>query len=227
MAIIAQIRIPADSFELGRILELESETTIQLEAVVPLGDKAVSFFSVSDEVRKPFENSVREHPSVDDLAEISRHGNEQLYSLRQSVSQDTFLQGVLEIHGQILIGKGTASEWAFELRFPTRDPLTEFQEYCSNACIKHVMGRVYSPVRSGVGVWYGLTPAQRETLLLAVNNGYYSIPRQVSTQELADELEISDQAVIERLRRAIETFVENTLLPMKVKETEEFTTPEE
>jgi predicted DNA-binding protein YlxM (UPF0122 family) len=62
-------------------------------------------------------------------------------------------------------------------------------------------------------------------LVLAVRNGYYSIPRQVSTQELADTLEISDQAVTERLRRAIETLVENTIIAMEAEETEEFTAP--
>ncbi|WP_249361517.1 helix-turn-helix domain-containing protein [Haloterrigena sp. H1] len=33
--------------------------------------------------------------------------------------------------------------------------------------------------------------------------GYYDIPRGCTTAELADELGISDQAVTERLRRAI------------------------
>ena len=42
--------------------------------------------------------------------------------------------------------------------------------------------------------------------------GYYSLPRQISTQEIADEFGISDQAVSERLRRGITTLVTNTLL---------------
>ncbi|GAB3704987.1 helix-turn-helix domain-containing protein [Halorubrum pallidum] len=41
--------------------------------------------------------------------------------------------------------------------------------------------------------------------------GYYEIPRGCTTKELADELEISDQAVTERLRRAIVALVTYTL----------------
>lgn len=41
--------------------------------------------------------------------------------------------------------------------------------------------------------------------------GYYDIPRGCTTKELADELGISDQAVTERLRRAIGSLVRHTL----------------
>ncbi|MFC7133943.1 MULTISPECIES: helix-turn-helix domain-containing protein [Salinibaculum] len=222
MAVIAHIRIPAESFELGRILELESGTTIELETMVPLGEKAVPFFSVTEEVHESFEQRVQNHPSVDDIVEVSRHDNERLYSLDWNIARDVFFQGVMEGQGQLLSAKGTPAEWEFELRFPTHEALSEFQKYCSNAHISLEVGRVYNPVRPGTGAWYGLTPAQRETLVLAVEGGYYSIPREISTQDLADALDISDQAVTERLRRAIHTLVENTLIAMEAAEAEEF-----
>lgn len=51
--------------------------------------------------------------------------------------------------------------------------------------------------------------------------GYYSIPRRVSTKDLADELGISDRPVKERLRRAISRSVRDTpLLPTKADEHE-------
>lgn len=49
-------------------------------------------------------------------------------------------------------------------------------------------------------------------LIRAIQAGYYSIPRQASTQALADEFGISDQAVTERLRHGITALVSNTLL---------------
>nr|WP_084383819.1 helix-turn-helix domain-containing protein [Halalkalicoccus paucihalophilus] len=65
--------------------------------------------------------------------------------------------------------------------------------------------------RSKSGPWFGLTPIQRETLLLAIERGYYEIPRQCTTLKLAEELGVSDQAITERLRRAIVTLVSNTV----------------
>lgn len=212
MAVIVNLRIPAESFALGRILALEGGGTVELENMVPLGERAVPFFSVSDEVRETFENSVNDHPSVQGITEVSKHDDERLYSLEWNVERDVFFQGIVEMDGSLLSATGTPATWEFEIRFPTHEALSEFQDYCSNAHLPLEVGRIYNPVKPGTGVWYGLTTAQRTTLLRAVRGGYYAIPREMSTQELADELEISDQAVTERLRRAIETLTESTLI---------------
>ena len=214
MAVIAHLRIPAESFELGRILELEESGTIELEDMVPLGEKAVPFFSVSDRVEESFEQNVENHPSVERILEVTRHDDERLYSLDWNIGRDVFLQGVIDLQGQLLSATGTVNTWEFEIRFPTHEALSGFQEYCSNAHIPLEVGRIYNPVRPGTGMWYGVTEAQRETLMRAVQGGYYSIPRRMSTQDLANDLGISDQAITERLRRAIVTLTENTLIAM-------------
>lgn len=222
MAVIAHLRIPADSFELGRILELDNEGTIELENMVPMGEKAVPFFSVSENVREAFEQNVANHPSVERIMEVTRHKSERLYSLDWNVERDVFFQGIVEMKGQLLSATGTTNTWEFEIRFPTHEALSGFQEYCVNAHVSLEIGRIYNPVRPGAGMWYGLTAAQRKTLVRAVEGGYYSIPRKISTLELADTLNISDQAVTERLRRAIETLTESTLIAMEDEKAEQF-----
>ncbi|AGN02064.1 putative DNA binding protein [Salinarchaeum sp. Harcht-Bsk1] len=222
MTVIAHLRIPADSFELGRILELESGTTAELENMVPLGERAVPFFSVSEEVRADFEANVQDHPSVDRIVEVTRHEEERLYSLDWNVGRDVFFQGIVELDGQLLSAAGTAGTWEFEIRFPTHETLSEFQDYCASAHIDLEVGRIYNPTRPGTGIWYGLTAAQRDTLMRAVHGGYYSIPREMSTQDLAEQLGISDQAVTERLRRAIVGLVQNTLIAMEEDSEERF-----
>jgi len=222
MAVIAHLRIPADSFELGRILELEAPGTIELENMVPLGERAIPFFSVSDTVRDSFEKNVKAHPSVSRIIEVTRHDDERLYSLEWDVSRDVFFQGVIDLDGQLLSGTGTAKKWEFEIRFPTHEALSDFQEYCSNARINVEVGRIYNPVRPGTSMWYGVTDPQRETLMRAVQGGYYSIPRQMSTQDLAEEFGVSDQAVTERLRRAVITLTENTLIAAQEELDEEY-----
>jgi predicted DNA binding protein len=212
MAVIAQLRIPATSFELGRILEMESGTAIVLENLVPLGETAVPFFTVSGDAHETFEASVRDHPSVTRLDEVGRHAEERLFSLEWDATRDVFVQGVVEHGGQILDGTGSADSWQFEIRFPIHDRLSEFTEYCDDANIDLDVGRLYNPTTPGNGIWYGLTTAQRETLMAAVRGGYYAIPRRMSTTDLADRFDISDQAVTERLRRAIVTLTENTLV---------------
>lgn len=212
MSVIAHLRIPADSFELGRILRLKSGASIKLENLVPLGERAVPFFVVENQVREDFQKRVSDHPSVERITLVNEHDHRTLYGLDWNVARDVFFQGILEAEANLLGGHGTADTWEFEIRFPDHARLGEFQEYCSNAQMALDVGRIYNPTRPEAGTWYGLTERQRETLMRAVQGGYYSIPRRMSTKDLAEELDISDQAVTERLRRAIVTLVENTLM---------------
>ncbi|WP_423746961.1 helix-turn-helix domain-containing protein (plasmid) [Haladaptatus sp. SPP-AMP-3] len=48
---------------------------------------------------------------------------------------------------------------------------------------------------------YGLTHRQEEALQLAISRGYYESPRQVSTEELAEEMDISQPSLSSLLRR--------------------------
>jgi len=57
----------------------------------------------------------------------------------------------------------------------------------------------------------GLTQNQYETLVAAINHGYFEIPRDVSMQELSEQLDVSHQALSERLRRAYRSLVASEL----------------
>jgi predicted DNA binding protein len=53
-----------------------------------------------------------------------------------------------------------------------------------------------------VGHGYDLTPAQEESLRVAFAMGYFSLPRESTAVEVAEALQISKSAFLERLRRA-------------------------
>lgn len=221
MSVIVHLRIPADSFELGRILQMETDTTIQLMSMVPLGEKAVPLFTVHNHATADFEAAVRRHPSVTDISIMSEHEDETVFALDWRVERDIFFQGLQDIRAHVLSAKGTTEQWEFELRFADHAGLSAFQQYCLDGNIQLEVGRIYNPTRPGVGPWFGLTEEQRSTLVAAVNGGYYSIPRRMSTQDLAEEFGVSDQAVTERLRRAIVSLVDNTLM-LSLEEEEDF-----
>lgn len=221
MSVIAEVRIPAEEFELGRILEMDAGTTITLETLVPLGDQAVPFFRVYDHGHNPFEGDVETHPAVEEIRLVSEHDDEALYALDWTVSPDSVLGGIRANDAQILEAQGGADTWAFELRFDTHGGLAGFQEHCATWDIPLEVGAIYNPTKPGSRPWFGLTAPQRETLVHAVREGYYEVPRTCSTLDLAEHFDISDQAVSERLRRGIRTLVENTIMG-----TEETASPE-
>ncbi|WP_255196174.1 helix-turn-helix domain-containing protein [Halorarius litoreus] len=56
-----------------------------------------------------------------------------------------------------------------------------------------------------------LTETQRETLLTAFDRGLYSVPRGATIEELAEPLDVSHQAVSERLRRGVHSLIQTTI----------------
>ena len=212
MSVIVELSLPSTVFHLGDILSTEGETTVTLETMVPLGDRSVPLFRVHGSARSSFEAAVRNHSAVSDIHAVSTHGDEALYALSWRSTDDTFLGMVKRLDGHVLEATGGAERWQFQLRFPSHGALSSFQESCLEADLPLEIERIYNPTKPDAGPWFGLTTPQRETLSAAVENGYYSLSRRTSTEELAEEFDISDQAVTERLRRAIETLVTNTLL---------------
>ncbi|MFW6384813.1 MAG: helix-turn-helix domain-containing protein [Halodesulfurarchaeum sp.] len=211
MSVIVVLNISSRAFELGRILSMESDASIVLETMVPMGERSVPFFRVSGE-RNSFEEIVRNHPAVNDVSVVSSHENDTLYALDWDISEDAFFDGVLSQGANVLDGRGVTDTWEFELRFSSHERLSRFQKHCIDNDIPIEVKGLYNPTKPDAGPWYGLTAPQREALTRAVEEGYYSIPRESSTKQLADEFDISDQAMTERLRRAIINLVSNTLL---------------
>ena len=212
MSVIVELSLPSNIFQLGDILSAEGDTTVTLETMVPLGDRSVPFFRVHGPARDSFETAVRDHSAVSAVHAVNAHDDETLYALDWESADDTFLGMVERLDGNILEATGGTERWHFQLRFPTHDALSTFQEDCFEGNIPVDIERIYNPTKPDAGPWYGLTTPQRETLSAAVEKGYYSLPRRISTSELGEQFDISDQAVTERLRRAIETLVMNTLL---------------
>lgn len=212
MSVIVELTLPAGEFELGRILTIQGDTSVTLETMVPMGEHPVPFFSLENHARNVFEERVREHPAVNHIELVDSDDRETLYALDWDFSGDAFFEGIRAFEATVLEAVGSTESWSFRIRFLSHDALSEFQSYCEEVDIEIETERLYNSTRPEAGPWYGLTVPQRETLIRAVEGGYYSIPRQVSTDELADEFDISDQAVTERLRRAIGALVTNTLL---------------
>lgn len=212
MSIIVDVNFPVKSFELGQILRVDEGVRVTLESMVPLGNSIIPYVWISDTHREGFEASVKNHPSVESFDVQEIHDDRTLYALTWRAERDVVIEGLREVDAQILEATGTSERWQFELRFPSHAAVSEFQEYCSNADLGMDVSGIYNPTKPDTGPWYGLSVPQREALVLAFAEGYFEIPRQISTKELGDSLGISDQAVTERLRRGMRTLLAHSIL---------------
>lgn len=112
---------------------------------------------------------------------------------------------ILEAHGN--------GEWSFTLRFRDHADLTRFHQFYQAHDFPIHIDRVYAPDESSRTEYgFGLTPEQRETLTLAVEKGYFSVPRETKLDEIAEELGITRQAASERVRRGVETVLRKSLV---------------
>lgn len=211
MSVIAELRIPAADFELGRILDLSDGVSVDLETLVPAGDRAVPFFRAHGVDAEAFAARLRGSSGVDAVEIVEEFDDQTLYGLDWDVEDDRVLSAVRAQCGQILRANGSGDEWRFELRFPEHDALSAFRTRCTDADVTLSVARVYQPGQPDAGPRFGMTEHQHEALALAVEMGYYDVPRNCNTIEVAGELGISDQALTERLRRGISTLAENTI----------------
>lgn len=221
MAVIADMDFSPESFELGRILRVGEGVRVEIESMVPLGESIIPYIWIYDSHRDGFGASVKGHPSVESFTVQEVHDDRTLYALEWRASRDLVIEGIKEVGAQLLEATGTERRWRFELRFPSHDALSQFQEYCSSAEIDVEVVRIFNPTKPDTGPWYGLSVPQREALMMAAAEGYYEIPKQISTNELGKRLGISDQAVTERLRRGTSTLLEHTVMVEELRQAAE------
>lgn len=211
MSVVAEVSLSAPEFELGRIFESISEASIELETLVPLSQTTVPLFWLHDVSNDAFLDTISDEPTVRHAAIVDVFDDRTLFKLEYETQADEFISGIEQQDGYIFAAVGQGDTWEFELRFDSHEELSSFSTHCEDQGIPLTVQRVYTPSAPGDEGDNRLSDPQLEALTLATEMGYYDIPRGCSTKDLAVELGISDQAVTERLRRAIVTLTADKL----------------
>ena len=212
MSTIANIGLPADEFALYESLVAVPDLELDVERVVAHDDERVMpFIWVSsdrmDDVARAFEND----PSIENVELLSDLGEERLYRMDWTAQIAVVVQILVEADATVLDAFGTDSRWKFRILFPDREALSATHEFCEENGLTIDIQNIYEMDADRHGR-FGLSEAQHETLIAAFEHGHYEVPRDISLDDLATELDISHQALSERFRRAYSTLIENTLI---------------
>ena len=214
MSTIARAEIPTEEFALHETLGTVPDVVVEIERVVAHGDDRVmpimwvsgdglDFAALTDALDRD--------STVDGVELFSDLGEERLYRMEWTDGIQFLLGAVVSQEATILEAHGSKAGWDLRLLFPDREALRATHDYCETHGLS-VEVRSVTDIDDTPGGRHGLTDAQYETLVSAYEAGYYRIPRSIDGTALADEFGISHQALSERLRRATDALIENTLL---------------
>jgi len=212
MSSILEVSIDSEDFVLGRTLSVDLDVTITLEEVIPTGNRAMPYFWVSGDALDEFEEAIEADPTVEEIHQHLRLSDSALYRAKWAEQVQSLLYSIAEEEGTILDGVGSSGTWQFTLRFPDRERLSNFRTRCGELGISLDVKRVYSVSADQIDMEYGLTAKQRETLITALEQGYFHVPRETTQQELAEALGVQSSSASETLRRAMAELIANTLL---------------
>lgn len=211
MSVIAEIAVDADEFGLGEALTAGPTAHVELERLVPGDGSSVPYLWVECDDQYGFERTLGGHPKVAHIERLDQVGDQTLYRVEWADDHD-LLVGILEADGAILDAHG-GTEWLFQLRFDDHERLAAFYNYCMEAGVTIQIRRVFSLTEEyRRGHAFGLTPDQREALVLAARRGYFETPSKVTLEELGEDLGISSQATSKRIRGGVEKLVDNGLM---------------
>lgn len=210
--LIATFLIPPEALALERAFRDLPEMEVEAERIAAhstgwvmpcLWIAGADFDAVDD--------ALANDPTVANVVETDEFADEKYYQLEWSDAVKEQVDIFLDMEGSILDASATAEGWKVRVRFASREQFDAFREYFDEHEYSFELLDLTEPgaPRQSYGE---LTPDQRNALVVAVERGYYRVPREVSARELAEELDISHQALSERLRRGTENLVHSTLV---------------
>ncbi|QFU83866.1 helix-turn-helix domain-containing protein [Natronorubrum aibiense] len=191
----------------GVVLEVEDEQP------VPGNQSRMIFWARGAEAAlEQFFRALPDDPSITDFEILSTLSERRLFRVTLSSEGERGLTYVdaIEYGITFLDIETDERETRYRAQVPSRNALMNYREQCRERELSFELQRLYRSEDTETAR-YGLTDRQRDALCRALERGYFEVPRDVSTEELADEFEITSQAFSALLRRGHEALLRNTI----------------
>lgn len=216
MSVIAEFRLVSKDIALLAALKAVPQMVLDVEQTIAVDpDQPVLFAWARGDDFEQFERALEEDDRIAEHETVESLCEEQLYRIRISpLTSVGFYRLDVEVGTSRLDVSVTHEGVELRMRFPDQQALQEYFGRCRAQGIAVSLHSLYND-QTGTrnNNQYSLSKKQRETLELAQQKGFFAVPRQTSLATIAGELDISEQAVSERIRRATETLVSNALSP--------------
>ncbi|KPN29153.1 bacterio-opsin activator [Halolamina pelagica] len=203
MSLCASVSLPPAEFRLATVLGAQPGVRVEAERVVPLDSQVMPYLWITGLDAEDGIERLRADPDVV-AAELLAASDDGLLVSVDWAADHPLLAALANGDASLLRGVGTADGWRLSLRFPNRDRLADCYRECSAAGVSLTVEQIHTAAWSVEGSHGNvLTDVQRETLLAALDGGYFAVPRTTTLQDLAREFDVSDTAISQRIRRGV------------------------
>lgn len=198
MPVHVSISIPTEHFAFRRFAD---DARVEFERCVPFdGDPAPYLWVTGDNEGVP----AGECADAQGVQQIARAGGERLVRAEYQAGRSEVFDALRASEATCLSGFKERESWNLTLRFPSASGVSDWYRTCPESASRVTIRRVRAGEPSRADGAASLTDSQRKTLRTALETGYFSVPRQISLEELAERHGVSDTAASQRLRRGIE-----------------------
>ncbi len=177
-------------------------------------------FAASGGKYSRLEAAMEDDPSISETRPLSNAGEEpRLYRVTLTPAGKQGMVYPFAVEYDVIFQSMRLSTDSTEIRanFPNREVIQEFQSYCDEHDLEFRFVRIFreEKFRNQTNPTIDqLSSAQEEALLLALQSGYFDIPRRTDFDELSEAFGISNQAVSQRIRRGLKAVLEATMYPL-------------
>lgn len=215
-ATLLTTHLPAQEVALHETFSAVPDLTFECVQLVASGDQTVvPLLWITTDDHSALKTALAADPSVGAAEELLQADGRRLYRFDWSDDVCLVFRVLLDVETMLLNGYGTDDRWTFELLFPTRDALGRICDRCELYDVDYSIDRIRGIDHEGNDTpqptTLGLTAQQYEAIATAYKHGYFTVPRQITLDELAAHIDISHQALSERLRRAHDTLIGESL----------------
>ncbi|WP_137288364.1 helix-turn-helix domain-containing protein [Natronorubrum halophilum] len=206
MTTIAELSLSTDEFALAETLRQLPAMEVRVESVVAEGPaRTVPLVWFSNVDPDELQQVLGDDPTVDEYQCLLEDTDDEEWFYRLQYGEDvsSVCGSVYTNGGTVLDAQVTDDQWTLRLLFPHREELSETVSAIEAQGVRvDVRRMVEAGQDEDLETTAALTEPQQEAISEAYRQGYYDVPREISLEELANELGISHQALSERLRRA-------------------------
>lgn len=210
--LIATFSLPVDAIALEHTLEEVPEVEVEAERIAAHSSKwTMPCLWVANTRFDTVDEALADDPSVDEIVERYEFDDEKYYQIEWTESIIERIDSYLDKAASILDASANSRGWRIQIRFATRD---QFDTFCEHLQENEMSFQLKDLTKPGAPrqTFGELTPGQRDALVAARERGFYRVPREITTRELAAELDMAHQSVSELLRRGTENLIDATLV---------------